>query len=160
MVLGIKLTLCSLTVRGNTPQTVSVSTRCLLGSLAPRGPSVPNQTSRAHFHSQLRRLVVDCSVFPLVQHISPSLLQFGGFFWLDTWLLVDEQTNFTHFLKSSLSVWLSASAFFKKVTTSILFFYFLLEAKAFLQITFTFSSFISFFLFPFYLLQKILVHVF
>ena len=88
----------------------------------------------------------------LVQHISPSLLQFGGFFWLDTWLLVDEQTNFTHFLKSSLSVWLSASAFFKKVTTSILFFYFLLEAKAFLQITFTFASFISFFLFVFYLL--------
>ena len=75
---------------------------------------VPNQTSRAHFHSQLRRLVVDCSVFPLVQHISPSLLQFGGFFWLDTWLLVDEQTNLPHFLKSGLSVWLSASAFFKK----------------------------------------------
>ena len=54
------------------------------------------------------------SVFPLVQYISPSLLRFGGFFCLDIQLLVDEQTHLPHFLKSGLSVWLSASAFFKK----------------------------------------------
>jgi hypothetical protein len=50
--------------------------------------SIPKQTSRAHFHSQLRRLVVDWWYFPC--HISPSLLQFDGF---PAWLLAGEQTS-------------------------------------------------------------------
>ena len=76
-----------------------------LNNLCPKivrsGIPVPKQTSCAHCHSQLRRLVVDCRHSFLTFILSLSLIQFGGF---PSWLLAGEQTSLPHFFLSLVFV--------------------------------------------------------